>query len=271
MRQVAAWTLLLDLLLACGELRLAAVRGRLGYRFHHRRSGLVDVSLDGVLTALPDWGAGACDLPLFAELPQAWGLELKADERRWLAALPPVPADPLGPAARVLVAGQIGTSLAEHRRMLPRLHSELLAGGMWVKRTWPCCISAAYVLLDDGLHEALQRDDGEAAKNSAWMGAGNVVTALRTGLPLANAPGDSAHDAVGVTVIHCDGPGEPTTLSYDWRVVPSIDLPPRYECMIDRVGQAYASRFGLTEPLSAPSCDKPPALATTPLTPHAAR
>jgi hypothetical protein len=90
--KVACWTLLFDLLHECDALRRAAEEDRIGFRINHVMVGPINKTLDLVISLVPP-GRPTDKRRSFADVAQAYGIVLTADERRALSALPRIEED----------------------------------------------------------------------------------------------------------------------------------------------------------------------------------
>lgn len=240
--KVACWTVLFDMLLECDALRSAAAAGHVGFGINHVMVGPINKTLDLVITVAPPEPMTR-KRQNFAGMVDAWGIELSADDRAALQALPPLEQDGGDDVYEVAIALEAKACMTEHVKSLPRLHAEILATGYLAKRAAPRCITVSYSLVNAAPEFMTPSGAGKLNRHSQPEDARRAVDMLATAVPMVSDSRDYGYDVIGVTVLDCRNDGSPVAVVNDATLAPTRSERTHYERMIRSLCSEYRSRF----------------------------
>lgn len=239
--KVACWTLLFDLMVNCDVLHGAAAANKIGFGINHVMVGPINKTLDLVVT----WDPGAGERPgrSFADLVDAYAIELTGAERSILETLPRLPESSAGDVAEVAIALEAKACMTEHVKSLPRLHAEILATGYLAKLAVRDCIAVSYSLVNAAPFFLTPSQDGRRNKHVQPSDAHRVVKMLSEAIPTRASTPEYGYDAIGITVVDCRNDGSQVTVVENSAIGPMRNEHTNYERMVRNLCSQFRARF----------------------------
>ena len=246
--KVAAYAMLLDLLVDCRELRDQVARGLVGYALNQQLVGDKRTkTVDLVLGRPAPTGVRGRARDDFAEALRR-EVELEEPELRLLGSLPSLHRCDVG---QLLVAFEIKAAMTEHGKALPRLFDELDATQAIIHQAEAKAIAIGLVIVNASerfVSPDLNRHDhslmpAKVTRHTQPSAAARVFQKVRE-LPLAGiSPGGEGYEALGFVTVECQNDGTPTDLVVG-TPSPLPGDPYHYDSLIGRASRAYSKRFG---------------------------
>lgn len=245
--KVACWATMFDLLENSALLRRHAAEGKIAFGVNHEFSDFRTrrkKKLDLVIHRPGSQVAGAPSRRTFAELGEGLDVRLRDDDRRALAALPPLPEAPVG---SVLMALEAKACMTKHRGSGPRLYDELNSSHLTVHGAADQAIAVGFVMInaassfispDSNRRRLGQSEPPPKVTPLRQPAATEFVVSKVSELPTRTRPGHEGYDAIGIVVVDC--PNDGSTIE----VVDRSPSPARndlfsYDSMIRRVVSQY--------------------------------
>jgi hypothetical protein len=245
--KVACWALLFDLMRTCSLLRAHAVAGKVGFGINHemrdfrtnrkKRLDLVVCAPGAVVEA---------KAKTFLQLGSEYAIDLTAEERAQMEALPPLRMVPVG---SVHLAVEAKAAMTEHVKALPRLYDELNSSHETIHGAADFAIAAGIVLVNAA--DSFMSPD----KNRFQIGGGQRIrtphvqpqAAERTLAKLKELPRRSGRnqpgfDALGVVMIDLRNDGSPVSL-VTAAPAPKSGEVFHYDQFVSRISTTYASNL----------------------------
>ena len=244
--KVACWGILFDLLNESAVLKDHVSSGAVIFGlnhemkdFKHNRKKDLDLVLARPRGVLKPGGLG------FRSLVKKNGVELTAEEKKILDALPDVR---LGDVGAVQVALEAKACMTEHVKALPRLYDELNSSHETIHASAEEAIAVGFVMVNlaGEFVSPGRQSTSRKAKPIMNLHEQPAVTERVIGkiheMPRRTKQGEQGFDALSIVVVDCKNDGSPVRL---------VTKPPAprpgeiydYEVMIRRAAQVYASRF----------------------------
>lgn len=245
--KVACWGIVFDLMRASPLLRRHVTNGVVRFGINHEMRDFVHdrkKNLDLVLCT-PSGAGGKAPAQTLGSMAKGYDIDLSAEERAELEALPPLIRAPVG---AVLMALEAKACMTAHQRALPRLYDELNSSHLTVHGANDQAIAAGFAMvniagryLSPDLNKKNRANDPQWSTHAQPRDASLAVDKIRQ-LPRRARTGDTGYDALAIMVIDCANDGGPVKL---------VSAPPaprpgdiyHYASMIDRLRQIYATRF----------------------------
>ncbi len=242
--KVACWGILFDLLANTPLLRRHVQEGAVCFGINHEIRDFVrnrTKDLDLVLCTPSSGAAGQT----FAQLVDAYDIQLSPAERSILNELPTLNRAPVG---SVLMALEAKACMTAHQRALPRFYDELNSSHLTVHGNNEQAIAVGFAMINmatDYLSPDLNKKN--RAADPEWSTHnqprdGELALEKAKQLPRRAKPGETGYDAFAIVAVSLSNEALPVSL---------VSSPPApqpgelfyYENMISRLSGLYATRF----------------------------
>ena len=240
--KIACWAVLFDLLDSCDVFADHAAQGKVSFAVNHLLVGPISKKLDLVVCKIPK-RRKASSRRTFAQVGAHFGIQLSADEREILNALPTMAEELSSDVSEVLVALEAKACFTDHVGAMPRLHAEILATGYLAKQAARRCITVSYTLVNGARTFVSPGKRGTVKQHNQPHDAEVVLGMLGRAIPRAHDQPRFGYDVIGASLIDCNNDGSPVLV---------INAPPApqatdfiyYERMIHTLCSDYRSKFG---------------------------
>jgi hypothetical protein len=236
--KVACWGLMFDLMLASDVLRRKVEAGAVTFGINHEMSDFKNnrkKNLDLVL-CVPRHGEPASDTT-FADLAKRYQINLNEAEKKALMGLPSLQAAPVG---SVQIALEAKACMTEHLKARPRLYDELNSSHQTIHGASEVAIAAGFSMVNIA-EQFRSPGRSEVTKHRQPDVTERVIEKLKE-LPRRSKQNDEGFDALAIVVVDCPNDGSEVRLWSDPPAPPRGDIF-HYETMVQRLAQAYDSRF----------------------------
>lgn len=254
--KVACWGLTLDLMSHCSLLRRHVAAGKVRLGINHEMRDYRNnkkKNLDLVLCQSIEGGsvggtkAGARGAKDFASLAKVYGIELSAEERKALAALPDLP---IATVATVLLATEAKAAMTAFLKARPRLKDELTSSHQTIHGDNEHAIAAGLVLVNcaetfvspDLNKHPLSSVPAVVSVHKQPADAQKVVDGLRD-VQRRSSVTDVGFDAIGVVTLRCANDGSPVRVVTASPPAPAPADDFHYARFVHRIAHLYESRF----------------------------
>lgn len=184
----------------------------------------------------------------FADMADAFAVELTSEERAILAGFPDIP---LSGVQTTLVALEAKAAMTEFAKARPRLYDELNSSHLTVHGDTDSAIAAAFILVNSATsfvsplrtpYHVDAKHPAPVTKHVQPKSAQTVLDKMQQ-LPRRSAERSAGFDAVGIALIDCRNDGlTPVSLS----TAPPAPQPGdafHYDTFLERIETIYAARF----------------------------
>ncbi len=246
--KAACWGLLFDLLLKSETLRSHAESGRVAFGINHEMRDFRQNRKKNLDLVLCTPAEGKRTKRTFADLVEPYAIELNAEERRSLAALPPLHQAPVG---SVRVALEAKACMTAHGKALPRLFDELNSSHLTVHGASENVIAAGFVMVNFaktfaspgrvGLCPHCHKRVAPVNEHDQPRDAERVIAKIRE-LPRRAKIKEDGFDAMCVVGVDCANDGSPVSLVTEPPAPGPRDIF-HYDQMVIRLAELYESRF----------------------------
>jgi hypothetical protein len=242
--KVACWAILFDLMNITPLLRRHIEKGVVSFGINHQIRDFVrdrTKDLDLVLCT-PN---GTTTGQTFAQLVQAYDIQLSDEEQRILAELPTLRRAPVG---SLIMALEAKACMTAHQRALPRLYDELNSSHLTVHGNTEQALAVGFAMvniaekyLSPDLNKKNRMGDPEWSKHNQPRDAGLAIEKVKQ-LPRRSRPGETGYDALAIVAVDMPNEGSAVRLNS----TPPSPQPGEifhYDDMVSRLSGLYATRF----------------------------
>lgn len=237
-RQVS-WAIFFDLIATCDVFAAHVARGAVGFVLDYQLQSRLQRRVHFAICRVgnPD---GLASARTFAQLGRDIGIVLTPDQEAILGALPVFREEARDDAGELLVAVEAKACMTDHSGAIPRLFSEMLAGGYLAKQAVPDAITVAHTLVNASA--SFVSSSNAKPKKHPSSGPEAVVRMIKEAIPTAQEARNIGFDAVGVTVVNCVNDGSPVEL-VTTAPAPRRSDPHHYDWMISNLCSTYTAKF----------------------------
>jgi hypothetical protein len=246
--KIICWAILFDLMLRENLIRRHVKSGRAAFGVNHKMRDYThdrEKDLDLVICR-PSASVTIAGIRTFADMVDAYTIDLTAKERKLLAQLPQIP---LSGVQTALVAMEAKAAMTEFGKARPRLYDELNSSHLTIHGDTDPSIAAGFAMVNlaDSFVSPLRNPWSLSAhaphvsSHRQPQDATSVIEKVKQ-LPRRSATGGTGFDALGLVLMECRNDGSPVTV-VNTAPAPQPGDSLYYDNFIERIETIYAHRF----------------------------
>lgn len=245
--KVGCWGIAFDMLIHSARLREHASAGRIVLGVNHQMTDFATGRKKDLDLVIARPAAPETDTRTFKSLAAQYGIELTAEERRVLDALPDIP---VGPVGAVLVALEAKACMTAHVKALPRLYDELNSSHLCVHGASRSALAIGFVQINAGdsfvssvtNNYPLAEYPVRCTRHRQPADTLRVITKVKE-IPRRSQSSEVGFDGLGISVLDFRNDGGPVRIVTE-PPAPAPGDPFHYDNMIVRMAHEYDTAFG---------------------------